>query len=73
MLARMPATGKRIMIQPERVVAATFKALAKEKHEITIPRSIAMGYLTKAIAPRFMRHMVKRVAFGKNVNTPDTK
>lgn len=70
MLARMPATAKRIMIEPERVVAETFKALAKEKHEITVPRSIAMGYLTKAIAPGFMRHMVKRVAFGRNANTP---
>lgn len=69
MLSRMPSTAKRIMIEPERVVAETFKALAKEKHEITVPRSIAMGYLAKAIAPGFMRHMVKRVAFGKNRKT----
>ncbi len=65
MLARMPAVAKRSMIRPERVVDATFAALARGSHEITVPRGIQTGYVVRAIAPDFMRKQVKRTTLGR--------
>jgi short-subunit dehydrogenase len=59
-LARMPPVSKRMMIGPERVVDAVFQALARGKHEVTVPRLIAAGYVVRALAPRFMRRNTKR-------------
>jgi short-subunit dehydrogenase len=59
-LARMPPVAKRSMVEPEPLVDAIIKALASGKHELTYPRLIAAGYVTKAIAPGFMRRGVKR-------------
>jgi short-subunit dehydrogenase len=62
MIARMPPVARRTMIAPEAVAGAVMRALAAGKREITVPRSIAFSYLIQAAFPRFMRHMVKRVA-----------
>jgi short-subunit dehydrogenase len=59
-LERMPPVAKRSMVEPERLVDAMIKALAAGKHELTFPRPIAAAYITKAIAPGFMRRNVKR-------------
>jgi short-subunit dehydrogenase len=59
-LARMPPVSRRMMIPPERVVDAVFRALAGGKHEITVPRLIAAGYVVRALAPRLMRRSTKR-------------
>jgi len=59
-LARMPPVARRGMVDPEPLVDAILTALAAGKHELTYPRFIAAGYLTKAIAPGFMRRNVKR-------------
>ena len=59
-LARMPPVSKRMMIQPEVVIDAIMEALARGKHEITVPRFIAMGYLVRLLAPEFMRRNTKR-------------
>jgi short-subunit dehydrogenase len=59
-LARMPAVARRMMIKPEPVVNAVIKALARGKHEITVPRFIAAGYLVRVLAPGFMRRNTKR-------------
>jgi len=59
-LARMPPVAKRMMIEPERVIDAVMDALARGKHEITVPRFIAMGYLIRVLAPGFMRRNTKR-------------
>jgi hypothetical protein len=37
------------------------RALANGKRELTFPRSIAAGYVVRALAPGFMRRSVKRV------------
>ena len=42
-LARMPAVAKRMMIEPEVVIDAIIAALARGKHEITVPRLIRAG------------------------------
>ncbi len=59
-LARMPPVSRRMMVEPETLVDAIIKALAKGKHEITFPRFIAAGYVVRAIAPGFMRRSTKR-------------
>jgi len=59
-LARMPPVAKRSMVDPEPLVEAIVKALAAGKYELTFPRFIAAAYLTKAVAPGFLRRNVKR-------------
>jgi len=59
-LARMPAVAKKLMIQPEPLIEAILLALARGRHEITVPRLIRLGYLVRALAPAFMRRNTKR-------------
>lgn len=59
-LQRMPPVARRSMIEPERVINAIMRALARGKHEITVPSVMAAGYVIRAIAPEFMRRRVKR-------------
>jgi len=59
-LESMPPVSKRMMIGPERVVDATMDALARGKHEVTVPRFIAASYIVRALAPGFMRRNTKR-------------
>jgi short-subunit dehydrogenase len=59
-LERMPPVSKRMMIPAERVVDAVIRALARGKHEVTVPRLIAAGYVVRALAPGFMRRSTKR-------------
>ncbi len=60
-LARLPPVARRGVVEPERLVDAIFEALARGRHELTFPRSLALGYVVKAVAPEFMRRQVKRV------------
>ncbi|MFI5364781.1 MAG: SDR family oxidoreductase [Candidatus Binatia bacterium] len=59
-LQRMPPVAKRMMIEPELVIDAIITALARCKHEITVPRFIALGYIVRVLAPGFMRRNTKR-------------
>ena len=59
-IERMPPVAKRMIIQPERVVDAVIHALARGKHEVTVPRMIAAGYVVRTLAPGFMRRNTKR-------------
>jgi short-subunit dehydrogenase len=59
-LERMPPVAKRLMIEPEPLVDAIIAALARGKHEITVPRVIALGYIVRVLAPGFMRRNTKR-------------
>jgi short-subunit dehydrogenase len=60
-LARLPPVARRGTVEPDELVDAIFGALARGRHELTFPRSLAVGYVVKAIAPEFMRRQVKRV------------
>jgi len=64
-LARMPAVAKRMMIPPQRVVDAIVAALARGRHEITVPRVITAGYIVRALAPNFLRRNTKRTTIGR--------
>ncbi|MEO8602391.1 MAG: SDR family oxidoreductase, partial [bacterium] len=59
-LERMPPVARRSMVDPEPLVDAIMHALSAGKHELTYPRMIAAAYVTKAIAPGFMRRNLKR-------------
>ena len=59
-LARMPPVARRMMVEPESLVDAIMHALATGKHELTFPRFIALGYLTRLLFPGFMRRNTKR-------------
>jgi short-subunit dehydrogenase len=59
-LDRMPPVARRGMVDPQPLIDAIIRALATGRHEITYPRPIAAAYITKAIAPRFLRRNVKR-------------
>ncbi len=63
-LRRMPAVSRRGMAEPEGLVGAILRALAKGRREITYPRWIASGYLVQALAPGFMRRQVRRTTLG---------
>ncbi|MFI5398386.1 MAG: SDR family oxidoreductase [Candidatus Binatia bacterium] len=63
-LRRMPPVSRRMMVDPESLVDAIIKALAKGRHEITFPRFIAAGYIVRALAPGFMRRNTKRQTLG---------
>jgi hypothetical protein len=72
-LERMPPVAKRMMIEPEQIIDAVIDALARGKHEITVPRFIAMGYFVRLLAPGFMRRNTKRTtidAVAKQRRTP---
>jgi short-subunit dehydrogenase len=59
-LERMPPVSRRIMIEPEVLVAATLRALARGKHEITVPGFLASAYVFRAIAPWLLRRSTRR-------------
>jgi short-subunit dehydrogenase len=59
-LERMPPVALRSMRDPEGLVDAVMKALARGRRELTYPRGIAAGYLAQALAPGFTRRQVKR-------------
>jgi len=63
-LKRMPPVTRSQWMEPEALVEAIIKALAKGKHELTFPRKLAVAYVVRAIAPEFMRSQVKRVTLG---------
>ena len=56
----MPPVARRSMVEPERLVDAILNALARGRRELTYPRSIAAGYLVRALAPGFMRRQLRR-------------
>jgi short-subunit dehydrogenase len=59
-LERMPPVSRRRMVEPEGLVDAILRALARGAREITHPRGIAPAYVIQALAPGFMRRMVRR-------------
>jgi len=59
-LDRLPPAARRTMVEPERLVEAILKALARGKREITHPRFMALAYVVRAMAPGFFRRQVRR-------------
>jgi short-subunit dehydrogenase len=59
-LARMPLAARRTMAEPEGLVGAILDALARGRHALTYPSWLRIGVLVQALAPGFMRRMVRR-------------
>jgi short-subunit dehydrogenase len=59
-LERMPPVARRQFVEPEKLVRATMKALARGSHLLTYPRWLSLACVVKALAPRFMQRQVKR-------------
>lgn len=59
-LEHMPPAARRMMADPEPLVDAIIRALARGKHEVTFPRRIAAAYVVRALAPEFLRRNVRR-------------
>jgi short-subunit dehydrogenase len=60
MLDRLPPVARRSMVEPEGLVDAILDALARGRRELTYPRWLAVSFLVRAIAPRFLRRQVRR-------------
>lgn len=63
-LRRMPPVARRMMIEPDRLVDEVMDALARGRHELTVPRLVAASYVVRALAPGFMRRNTKRTTIG---------
>jgi short-subunit dehydrogenase len=63
-LARMPPVARRSMVDPDPLIEAIMKALARGKHEITFPRSLTAAYVVRAVAPELVRRGTKRATIG---------
>ncbi|HEY8155827.1 MAG TPA: SDR family oxidoreductase [Myxococcota bacterium] len=59
-LRRMPPVSRRMMIEPEVLIDAILRALARGKREITVPRGIAAAYVMRAVAPGILRRSTRR-------------
>jgi len=63
-LERLPPVARKQMAEPEGLVEAIMKALAKGKREITYPGWIRVAYPFQAMFPRFFRWQMKRNTIG---------
>lgn len=59
-LSRLPPVARRSMAEPEGLVDAILRALARGRRELTYPRHIAAVYPVRALAPEFTRRQVRR-------------
>jgi short-subunit dehydrogenase len=59
-LERLPPVARRQMAEPEGLVEAIIKALARGRREITYPGWIRLAYPVQALFPRFFRWQMKR-------------
>src|SRR5713101_7840220 len=60
-LARMPARAHRTFIDPPEFSRAVLRALERGKHEVTVPRYVAIAYAIRTLLPRVHRRMTARI------------
>lgn len=60
-LPRIPASALRTAIGPEEVAKAIVRALARGRHEVTVPRVAVGGYVLRTLAPALFRRILARV------------
>lgn len=60
--AEFPAHARARAIPAMRVATAIIRAVEREAHEITVPRSYALGTMLKTVAPGFFRRLMRRNA-----------
>ena len=57
----LPAAARRMARSPEHLVDQIVRALRRGRHELLYPRPIALAQAVRGVAPRFYRHMVRRI------------
>jgi short-subunit dehydrogenase len=60
-LSRVPPSALRTAVEPEEVARAILHALERGRHEVTVPRLAAGGYVVRALAPGLFRRILARV------------
>lgn len=60
--ATFPARARARAIPAERVAAAILDGVRRERFEVTVPRSYALGTMLKTVAPGFFRRLMQRNA-----------
>lgn len=61
---RVPESAGRTAVEPEAVARAIVRALERGRHEITIPRLAAGGYVVRTLAPGLFRRILTRMRGG---------
>jgi len=59
-LARMPERTMSF-VEPAVLSRTVLRALARGRHEVTVPRWVAVAYIMRALFPRFHRRMTARI------------
>lgn len=59
-LARLPAAVRRDALDPAALARAIVRALERRRHELTLPRYTAGGYVVRALAPALFRRILRR-------------
>jgi short-subunit dehydrogenase len=60
-LARMPASSSRAFVEPAEFSRQVLRALERGRHEVTVPRYVAMGYVFRALFPGLHRRITARL------------
>lgn len=63
-LRRMPPVARRSMAEPDALVDAMMRGLARGRREITYPPAISIAYVVRALAPGFFRRQVRSRTLG---------
>ena len=60
-MGRMPTGATRSFVEPVVLSRDVLHALARGRHEVTVPRWVAVAYVMRALFPRFHRRMTARI------------
>ena len=60
-LARMPPGAARSFVEPAAFSRQVLRALARGRHEVTVPRYVGLGYVVRTLCPPFFRRMTARL------------
>ena len=63
-LWRVPERALRTAVEPDAVARAIVRALERGRHEVTIPRIAAGGYVVRTLVPGLFRRILARVRDG---------
>lgn len=60
-MPRIPRSARRTAVEPEDVAQAVVEALERGRHEVTVPRLAAGGYVLRTLAPGLFRRVLRRI------------
>jgi short-subunit dehydrogenase len=63
-LARMPETAKRTFLEPAAFTRAVWRALARGRHEVTVPGYVRIAYALRTLLPALHRRTIRRIRLG---------